>query len=115
MSNHEFVYFDTSWMSPPGGTIDEVLEDRGMTQEERREYLDLTQEEYSAFLRGMYQAGDHIFDQMERMIPGLRYFWENRENDYWEWARLQGKLRGWCRKCGGPISHDGDCFSCRES
>ncbi|MBD2569495.1 ImmA/IrrE family metallo-endopeptidase [Anabaena lutea] len=91
--------FTPDWISPPGDTIADLLEERQWTQEQLAEDLKCTNEYISQLITGQESIDDKIAFKLEQVLGGTAKFWLNRESDYRsELVRLQQeekKLQKW--------------------
>jgi plasmid maintenance system antidote protein VapI len=91
-------------VSPPGGTLEDVLDERGMSQAELAERSGLSKKTINLIIKGkapLTQESALLFEKALGIPAG---FWINREKDYREFlAREMAKSRqaafsGWAKK-----------------
>jgi HTH-type transcriptional regulator / antitoxin HigA len=91
--------FTPDWVSPPGDTIADLLEERQWTQQQLAEDLGCTNKYISQLITGQEYIDDKMAFKLEQVLGGTARFWLNRESDYRsELIRLQEeekKLQKW--------------------
>lgn len=81
-------------VSPPGETLEEVLEERGMTQAELAERMGRPKKTISEIINGKAAITPETALQLERVLGIPARFWNNREREYREaLARQQEQER----------------------
>jgi HTH-type transcriptional regulator/antitoxin HigA len=82
--------FQPDWFSPPGGTILDALEERGLPPRELAKLLGLTQERAEKLLNGKDAITKDVAKLLSAHLGGSENFWLLREKNYRdEVARLQ--------------------------
>ncbi|WP_416233455.1 ImmA/IrrE family metallo-endopeptidase [Anabaena sp. UHCC 0451] len=91
--------FTPDWVSPPGDTIADLLEERQWTQQQLAEDLECTNKYIGQLITGQESIDDKMAFKLEQVLGGTARFWLNRESDYRsELVRLQQeekKLQKW--------------------
>ena len=89
MSNSGFI---PNWFSPPGDTIRELLEDRGLSFSDFAERMDRSRSWVSHLLRGDEGITKETADSLQTVLGGSSKFWLCREAQFREdYARLATK------------------------
>lgn len=70
--------------TPPGATIREQLEDRGMTQKEFAQRMDMTEKHISRLINGEVHLTPEVALRMEHVLGLPAQFWNNLEARYRE-------------------------------
>lgn len=84
--------FQPDWLSPPGSTINDLLERRGLSREEFAKQTGYSLERISHLLVGRLAITPDIAQVLECTVGGSAQFWLAREDQYRdEVARLQSK------------------------
>lgn len=82
--------FDPDWVSPPGDTILDLIEERGWTQAELAKRLGYTEKHISLLVNGKAPLTDEAALRFERVLGSTAGFWLAREAKYREHcARLE--------------------------
>ena len=82
--------FAPDWVSPPGDTIADIIEERGWTQAELAKRLGYTEKHVSQLLNGKVPLTDEAALRLERVVGSTVGFWLAREAKYREHcARLE--------------------------
>ncbi len=82
--------FAPDWVSPPGDTIVDIIEERGWTQAELAKRLGYTEKHVSQLLNGKVPLTDDAALRLEHVLGSNAGFWLAREAKYREHsARLQ--------------------------
>lgn len=76
--------FAPDWVSPPGDTILELIEERGWTQSELAKRLGYTEKHVSQLLNGKVPLTDEAALRLERVLGSNAGFWLAREAKYRE-------------------------------
>jgi len=76
--------FKPDWVSAPGDTITDILEERGLTVVEFAERLGMTLVDAEALLEGQTPITTAIAIQLEQVLGGSVEFWMEREAQYRE-------------------------------
>lgn len=90
--------FNPTWVSPPGDTIAELLEEKGWSQQELAQRLGYTPKHLSQLVNGKVPLSEDAAMRLERVLGSTARFWLSREALYRErLARLgeHQKLSGW--------------------
>jgi HTH-type transcriptional regulator / antitoxin HigA len=74
--------FNPDWVSPPGDTIIDLLEERGWNQEEFANRTGYTTKEISLLINGNTAITDDTALQLERVLGSPASFWLTREAHY---------------------------------
>lgn len=82
--------FEPDWLSAPGGTILDVIEERGMSSKELSDLLEYSLERTERLLSGRDAITRDVAKLLAERVGGSEKFWISRENNYRnEVARLQ--------------------------
>jgi HTH-type transcriptional regulator/antitoxin HigA len=90
--------FTPDWVSPPGDTIADVLEERDWTQAELAERLGYTTKHISLLINGKAPINEETAMKLERVLGSTAAFWLKREAQYRAaLARKdeENRLQGW--------------------
>ncbi|WP_375467641.1 helix-turn-helix domain-containing protein [uncultured Nostoc sp.] len=90
--------FTPDWVSPPGDTIADILEERDWTQVQLAERLGYTTKYISQLINGKAPINEETALKLERVLGSTTAFWLNREAQYRAGlARLEeeNRLKGW--------------------
>ncbi|QJD29063.1 helix-turn-helix domain-containing protein [Methylococcus geothermalis] len=90
--------FAPDWVSPPGDTIADVLEERGWTQAELARRLGYTEKHVSQLINGKAPVTEETASRLERVIGSTAGFWLRREALYRERLERQKsaeRCAGW--------------------
>ena len=74
--------FAPDWVSPPGETIADLLEERDWTQVELSERLGYTKKHVSQLINGKAAITEDTALKLTKVLGGTEKFWLNREADY---------------------------------
>jgi HTH-type transcriptional regulator/antitoxin HigA len=82
--------FEPDWLSAPGGTILDVIEERGMSSKELAGLLGYSLERMEKLISGREAITRDVAALLAERVGGSEKFWLSRENNYRnEVARLQ--------------------------
>ena len=82
--------FTPDWVSPPGDTIADLLEERQWTQQQLAQYLECNNKYISQLIEGKASIDETIALKLAQVLGSTAQFWLNRETDYRsELVRLQ--------------------------
>jgi len=82
----------TDWVSPPGDTILDLLEERDWTQADLAKRMGYTTKHISQLINGKASITQETACRLERVLGSTARFWLNREAQYREnFARLEEK------------------------
>lgn len=70
------------WVSPPGETLAEILEERGMTRSQFGEMLGWSVEDVEQVVEGKKMIDSEIALAFESVLGISSVFWLNREKNY---------------------------------
>ena len=90
--------FTPDWVSPPGDTLLDILEERDWTQEELAQRLGYTPKHVNQLIKGKVPLTEDAAIRLERVVGSTVGFWLAREAKYRErCARLAAaeKFAGW--------------------
>ncbi|MEH2290997.1 helix-turn-helix domain-containing protein [Nostoc sp.] len=90
--------FTPDWVSPPGDTIADILEERDWTQVQLAERLGYTTKHISLLINGKAPINEETALKLERVLGSTTAFWLNREAQYRAGlARIEeeNRLKGW--------------------
>lgn len=74
--------FAPDWVSPPGDTIADVLEERGWTQAELARRLGYTEKHVSQLINGKAAITEDTASRLERALGSTAGFWLRKEAAY---------------------------------
>jgi len=77
--------------SPPGDTIKDIMEERGISCFKLGKLLDIREKQVSKLLSGVYLIDNDMVYRLSDVLGSTPEFWENRERQYRE--RIQEELR----------------------
>ena len=101
--------FEPDWVSPPGDTIVDLLEERGWRQNEFAERVGYTPKHASLLINGKASITEETAFRLERVLGGTVSFWLSREAKYREAIARKDELASlraqvnWLREL--PLSH----------
>ena len=84
MREENMSTFNPDWISPPGETIIDVLEERGWSQAEFAERVGFTTKHVNKLVSGSASISDDAAIRLERVLGGTAGFWLAREAQYRE-------------------------------
>ena len=71
--------FNPDWVSPPGDTISDLLEERGWSQDELAKKLGYTTKHFRMIINGNAPITEDTAMRLERVLGGSVAFWLSRE------------------------------------
>ncbi len=74
--------FTPDWVSPPGDTIADLLEERDWTQAQLAEGLGYTTKHISLLIDGKAPINEETALKLEQVLGSTAAFWLNREAQY---------------------------------
>lgn len=83
--------YTPDYVSPPGETLEEVLEERRMTQDELAEKMDRPSKIINEIIKGKAAITTEIALQLEMVLGIPANFWNNRDRLYREFLAKQDK------------------------
>ena len=89
--------FAPDWISPPGDTVLDLLEERGWTQTELASRLGYSAKHVNQMLKGKAPLTESTALRLERVLGGSAGFWLAREARY----------RGHCARLAAANAHAG--------
>ena len=75
MREENMSTFNPDWISPPGETIIDVLEERGWSQAEFAERVGFTTKHVNRLVSGNASISDDAAIRLERVLGGTAGFW----------------------------------------
>jgi addiction module HigA family antidote len=84
IDSQKVAVFSPDWISPPGDTIADVLEEHGWTQAEFAERTGFTTKHISLLINGKASITEETALKLERVLGSTAHFWLNREAQYRE-------------------------------
>lgn len=72
------------WISPPGETLQELLEEKGITQAELAQRMGKPKKTINEIVKGKAEITQDTSLQLERVLGVPSSFWNNRERAYRE-------------------------------
>lgn len=82
MSNKFQNQYVPNYVSPPGETLQEILEERGMSQTELAQRIGKPEKTINGIINGRTAITSEIALQFERVLGVSASFWNNRERRY---------------------------------
>lgn len=76
--------FNPDWRSPPGDTIQDILDERGISVEKFAESISMSVYLTEQLLKGDVYINDNIASRLARSLGSSQKFWLNREAKYRE-------------------------------
>lgn len=101
--------FEPKWVSPPGDTILDLIEEHGWSQTEFAERSGYTSKHVSLLINGKASITEDTAFRLERVLGGTVDFWLSREAKYREAVAREDELAslraqvGWLREL--PLAH----------
>ena len=95
--------FEPDWVSPPGETIADILEERGISAADLAQGMGCSSADVNDLVHGRAAITTEVAGRLELVLGASSAFWMNRESQYREdLSRLGGKTlnvtgRGWLR------------------
>nr|WP_238360686.1 HigA family addiction module antitoxin [Iningainema tapete] len=74
--------FTPDWVSPPGDTIADLLEERDWTQAQLADRLGYTEKHISLLINGKAPINEETALKLERVLGSTAAFWLSREAQY---------------------------------
>jgi HTH-type transcriptional regulator / antitoxin HigA len=74
--------FSPDWISPPGETIAELIEEKGWTQDELSQKLEYSSAQVSLLISGEESITEEVALSLEKVLGGKASFWLSREAQY---------------------------------
>jgi HTH-type transcriptional regulator / antitoxin HigA len=74
--------FTPDWVSRPGNTIDDILEERNLTVEQLTEALGYSSKFVTLLIKGEVSINEEIAIKLEQFIGGTSAFWLRHEAQY---------------------------------
>jgi addiction module HigA family antidote len=84
--------FAPDWVSPPGDTILDLLEERGWKQTEFAERIGFTTKHVNQIINGKSAITEDAAIRLERVLGSTARFWMNRESQYREALAREAEL-----------------------
>jgi HTH-type transcriptional regulator/antitoxin HigA len=81
-------------VSPPGGTIEDIIEERELDAAQVASELSLSRHELDGLLRGELAINGDLAAKLHKTFGVEPDFWLAREHDYREWVNKQARLAG---------------------
>ena len=76
------LQFSPDWVSPPGDTIADLMEERDWTQVQLSKRLGYTKKQVSQLINGKAPITNETALKLKNVLGGTEKFWLNREADY---------------------------------
>jgi HTH-type transcriptional regulator / antitoxin HigA len=74
--------FTPDWVSPPGDTIADLLEEQNLTEVQLAEKLGYTTQAVNHLIQGKVAIDEEIALKLEQILGGTVMFWLKREAQY---------------------------------
>ena len=84
MTTKAATAFQPDWVSPPGDTISDLLEERGWTQAELANRTGFTTKHINLLITGKAAITEETALKLERVLGSTAQFWLRREAQYRE-------------------------------
>lgn len=84
--------YTPDFVSPPGETLKEILEERGISQAELAERLGHTPKMINEIIKGKAPILEETALRLENVLDVPARFWNNRERNYGEYLAKQEDL-----------------------
>ena len=78
------VQFEPDWLSPPGDTVADALEEKGWSQAEFAQRIGYTAKHVNQLIRGKAPISEETALRLERVLGSTARFWMKREAEYRE-------------------------------
>jgi len=75
-------HFQPEWMSPPGATICDLLEQHNLSRERFSEMTGYSLERVDRLLSGRLSITQDVADALQKLVGGSAEFWLSREDQY---------------------------------
>ena len=82
--NDQKQNFQPDWVSPPGDTISDLMEERDWNQVELAQRLGFTTKHLNQLIKGEASLSEDVALRLERVLGSTARFWLNRETIYRE-------------------------------
>jgi len=76
--------FESNWISPPGETIADFLEERGWSQNELSQRIGYSRKHINKIIGGEASIGEELALKLENVTGASAHFWLERESNYRE-------------------------------
>jgi HTH-type transcriptional regulator / antitoxin HigA len=76
--------YNPDYVSPPGETLEEVLEERGIPQAELAERMGIPKKKINEIIKGKAAITEDTAIKLELILGIPAHFWNNRERHYRE-------------------------------
>ena len=73
------------WVSPPGETIYDLMEEQGLTQQQLANAINLEFDDFTALIDGDLFLSPPLAEQLVKQLGATSGFWLRREQKYREW------------------------------
>ena len=83
--------YNPDYVFPPGDTLEEVLEDRGISQAELADKMGIPQKTINEIIKGKVAITEETALQLELVLGIPAHFWNNRERHYREFLARQNQ------------------------
>lgn len=94
MTKQEQNTFKPDWIVPPGETIADVLEEKGLSQAEFAQRMEYTTKHVNQLIQGKASITEDTAIRLERVLGSTVNFWLNREAHYREAIARKEDLLG---------------------
>jgi len=85
--------YNPDYISPPGETLQEILEEKGMTQDELAKRIGKTKAIINEIISDKAAITPDIALQLEMVLGIPASFWNNRDRQYQEFLARQSRKR----------------------
>jgi HTH-type transcriptional regulator/antitoxin HigA len=82
MIKSEQSHFCPDWISAPGETISDILQEQNISVRQFAAGIDITQERANALLTGRFPITAALAKKLQKVVGGSAAFWTCRESDY---------------------------------
>ena len=103
------------WVSPPGDTIADSMEELGISAEQAQEQLGLSPDELTYLLEGRLEIDQPLTVKLAAAFGANALFWENRELNY-RTELVFNRIMSCCEVCGNKrCPHVNEGYECTNS
>jgi HTH-type transcriptional regulator/antitoxin HigA len=74
--------YNPDFVSPPGDTVEDIIEERELNVTQLAKQLGLTKEEFDLFLAGNKALIPELAELLQTVLGSSRAFWLERERQY---------------------------------
>ncbi|GEM_PF-1026330 len=93
MKNTMINQYYPDYISPPGETLEEILEDRGMASKDLAKQIGQSEKTIDKIINGKAEITEETALQLELVLGIPAHFWNNRERRYREFLAKQDQQK----------------------